>query len=574
MKRISLPLLLVAVLGGVLALSTRTSAQSSLDLRFGDKGLEQLSYGGVVLEDLSRNASDAFHIWHMKATDRNGNVLSQGQYGWGESNNGRSWNAATHTWLYSFVWGTITVSYAQTGDTLNIAVKTSNAPDSGIIFDGATVYPLVLRFPKLPAGFGDPSAAQLAFNTTAPSVTLADYGRGEVAAVVPGATAPLYSGFQPAGSTNAYTAIVSGTTPDGLATFLPHEDRPVLPGQSDTETVSLRFAPSGTSLASLAADVYADWAHAWPSQVRWTDHRIIGTAYLASSPQGDASQPGGYPNNPRRYFNDGNAADFDVTTAAGLTAFQARVLQQAASNVRNLQELNAQGAITWDIEGEQFPQPTSYACAPDQVAQLAPEMESIVSAQSPYSGMKLDDAYFKTMRDAGFRVGVCVRPQHFTVGADGRAQQAYLSDAQVEGELQRKMKYAHDRWGATLFYVDSSVEPDGAVLDAGIFAELAAQLPDSLIAPEESTPKHYAYTAPFRSFLFHTDLGTDPAVYAYYPHAFSLNLINDVDPAKLAANAAQLTDSVRHGDILMVHADYWQANNPTVVQIYQSAVGK
>jgi hypothetical protein len=89
--------------------------------------------------------------------------------------------------------------------------------------------------------------------------------------------------------------------------------------------------------------------------------------------------------------------------------------------------------------------------------------------------------------------------------------------------------------------------------------------------PEESTPKHYAYTAPFESFIFHGDLGTDPSVHNYYPHAFSSILINDVDAGKLAASLPQLTNSVQHGDLLMAHVDYWQANNPTIVQIYQNA---
>jgi hypothetical protein len=44
-----------------------------------------------------------------------------------------------------------------------------------------------------------------------------------------------------------------------------------------------------------------------------------------------------------------------------------------------------------------------------------------------------------------------------------------------------------------------------------------------------------------------------------------------VDPAKLAQYRQQLTDSIKRGDILMVHADYWQANNPTVVQMYIDA---
>ena len=133
------------------------------------------------------------------------------------------------------------------------------------------------------------------------------------------------------------------------------------------------------------------------------------------------------------------------------------------------------------------------------------------------------------------------------------------------------MKYAHDRWGATLFYLDSTVEADGATLDASLFQKAAAALPDSLLIPEESTPKFYSYTAPFKTFLFHGDLGTDTSVYGFYPRAFSVNLVNDVDPSKLAAAQAQLTAAVHHGDILMVHADYWQANNPTVVQIYADA---
>ena len=560
------------VLAGLAAVATRVVAQSDLRVTYGNNGVQQLSYKGVMLEDLNVFPSDGFHIWHMKVTDLQGNVLSAPQYTWGESNSGRGWNAATHTWMYSFPWGSIAVQYMQNGDSLDMIVTQTNAAGSGIIFDGASIYPLALHFPSLPSGFNDPSYSQLAYNTIAPSVTLANFGQGEVAAVVPDATKPLYSGFQPTGAPTAYTAIISGTTPDNLATFLPHNDRPVQPGQTDTFTVSLRFAASGTASAALAADAYANWAQTWPMTLQWSDHRIIGTAYLASSPQGNVNQPGGFPNNPRRYFNDSNAADFDVRTPAGLASFQTKVLQQAVNNAQNLQRLNAQGAITWDIEGEQYPQSTSYVCSPDQIAQVAPEMESVIAdTASPYRGMKLDDAYFKIMHDAGFRVGVCIRPQHFTLNGDGTASQVSLPDAAVPAELIRKMRYAHDRWGATLFYVDSTVEPNGATLDPSIFQQVAAALPDSLIIPEESTPKHYAYTAPFKSFLFHGDLGTDPTVYAYYPNAFSANLINDVDAGALAAARSQLTSSVRHGDILMVHADYWQANNDTVVQISQDA---
>lgn len=540
-------------------------------MKFGNSGLEQLSYDGVVLEDLAANSGDAFHIGHMKCTDLSGKVVSTGQYGWGESNAGRSWDAAAHTWTYHFVWGSIQTQFVQSANALDMKVTSTNLSDSGVIFDGAVIYPLVLHFPKLPQGFTNHSYEQLAFNTTGPSVTAADYGAGEVISAVLSAAKPLYSGFEPTSGTGfAYTPILSGTGLDGMASFFPRNDRPVKPGETDSYTVSLRFAPSRTPPAALTADVYAAWHVTMPGQLNWADRRIIGTAYLATSPQGKMQTS--FANNPRRYFNDGNPSHFDVRTPDGLPKFQSRMLQQAQAIAKNLQQLNAQGVITWDLEGEQFPQSTSYVCAPDEIAAVAPEMESIVSLpDSPYRGKKLDDAYFATIHDAGFRTGVCIRPQQFRLVGDKNAEQVNLPTERVEAELERKAKFAHSRWAVTIFYVDSSVNSYGAALDPEIFQKLAAALPDCLFIPEESSLKDYAYAAPFQSFLFHAETGTSKEVYEIYPKAFSANLVNDVAPAKLAQARARLTAAVSRGDVLMVHADYWQDNNATVVQIYKDA---
>ena len=560
---------------GALALGSPDASQSTLKVTYGPSGVEKLSYDGVVLEDIAQYPADAFHIWHMKVTDLHGNVLSGGQYGWGEVNNGRSWDPLTSTWKYNFVWGVVTVNFVQNGDKLDINVNEENYATSGVVLDGVTVYPFALHLPRLPTAFVDVGYPQLAFNTTGPSVTVADYSSGLVAAVDPDARKPLYSGFWPTGNGISYTPIISSTTPDGIATFQPHNERPVQPGETDSFTVSLRFAATETSSSSLGADANASWAKIWPPQLKWKDRRPIGTVYLATSPSGNAMQPGGYANNPRRYFNNSSVDEFDVTNTTGLAKFQARVLRQARSNVVNMQRLGAQGAITWDVEGEQYPQSTSYVCQPDAIATIAPEMETrVVESRSPYAGMKLDDAYFRIMKDAGFRIGVCVRPQHFTLHKDGSAQQEYLANSAVGDEMIRKMKFAHDRWGATLFYVDSSVEKDGAVLDASIFQRLAQTFPDCLIMPEESTPKYYAYTAPFQTFIFHGDLGTDPSIRAYYPDAFSVNLVNDVNARTLAAKVPQLTRSVKNGDILMGHVGYWQANNPTIGSIYHAGKGR
>ncbi len=543
---------------------------AALHVTFGASGLQTLTYGGAILEDLGSYPGDRFTIGHMKATDLGGKPQTGGQYTWGENNEGHTWNRAAQTWSYRYSWGSVDVAYAVTANTLNLTVTTRNDPNSGVVFDGASISPLTLHFPTLPAGFGQPNYPQLALNTTGPSVTTADYGRGQVVAVVPDPRRPLYSGFFPAGGPGiAYKTLISGTTPDGLATFQPHNDRKLRPGQTDSYTVSLRFAPSGTPAEAVAGDAYRNWANTFPATLQWADRRPIGTVYLASSPSGDPGQPGGYPNNPRRYFKDDNPADFDVESAAGLAAFQKRVLGQAEKTVANLKRLGAQGVITWDIEGEQFPQSTSYVCEPDEIAAVAPEMESSVT-EGPYRGTKLDDAYFQVLHKAGFRVGVCVRPQHFTL-KNGSAQQVYLPDAQIAAELIRKAKYAHDRWGATLFYIDSTVDKDGAVLNAAIFKQVAAALPDSLLIPEESTPLFHAYTAPFKSFIDLGATGSDHTALLSYPQGFSAVLVNDADTAKLRAAEPQLVDAVRQGDVLMAHADYWQENNPAIVAIYAKA---
>jgi hypothetical protein len=206
------------LLTGVLLAGMRGACQSGsspLQISFGSNGLQSLSYNGTTLEDLGTSPGDTFYIGHMKSTDLSGNVLTTGQYGWGELNNGRSWDAASHAWTYKFNWGSIRVQYVQNGTNLDLVVTTATNAGSGIVFDGAAVFPLVLHFPQLPSGFQDHSYPQFAYNTTAPSVTLADYGAGEVVAVAPDASKPLYSGFNPsAGSGFAYATEISGTTPD------------------------------------------------------------------------------------------------------------------------------------------------------------------------------------------------------------------------------------------------------------------------------------------------------------------------------------------------------------------------
>ncbi len=543
-----------------------SAGAQSLQVTYGDKGVQTIRFGNTLLEDVGQYGSDAFHIWHMRSRDMNGNLITSGQYGWGESNSGESWNASAKTETYTFSWGSITTEFLQNGNNLDMYVTETNRADSGIIFDGAEIFPFALHFPMDPVGFN--GYTQYAITTIQPGVSVADFGTGVVTSVLVNESAAFYGGWKIQG-TNTYSPIMTGTFPDYIPTFLPHNSLPLPPGQSLSYRVSLRFTPEGT--VASAADAYAGFAAKYPSQMTWTDRRIIGTAYLGSSPSGlDVTKPGGFPTNPRRYFNDSSV---DITTAAGLRAFQQRVITQARNDASNALALNAQGVITWDIEGEQYPQTTSYVCSPDQIATAAPEMESTISdSSSPYYGRKLDDAYFQIMSASGLRTGVCLRPQVFTPGANGTASQVYLyANADIIANLENKVRYASSRWGTTIFYVDSTVDTNGGTLDPAIFQQLITDFPAFLFIPEESTPRYYAYSAPFYTFIFHGDLGTPASVYNYYPNAFGANLVNDVAAATLSTYTPQLTASVRNGDILMAHADYWQENNPTLVAIYAAA---
>ena len=560
------PMLLLGFLAAA-AMPLASLGAQSLQLTYGNKGVQTLRFNGFLLEDVTAYPGDAFHIWHMKATDLTGSTVNTGQYGWGENNNGTSWDAATDTETYLFDWGSIRTHFVQSANNLDIVVTETNNANSGVLFDGAEIYPLALHFPQEPKSFY--GYTQNAITSTGPGVSAADFGSGLVTSVIPDESLSMYGGWKANGNAS-YSPQMTTTSPDGLAPFLPKIDHPLQPGTSLTYIVSLRFTQEGT--AADASDAYASFAKLYPSQMTWTDRRIIGAAYLASSPSNtvDKTQPGGFPTNPRRYFND---ASVDVTTTGGLRAFQDRLLAQAATNVTNAWAFNSQGVITWDLEGEQYPMDTSYVCSPDQIGLVAPEMEStVINPSSAFYGQKLDDAYFKIMVQAGLRVGVCLRPQAFMLSGNGTASQNYLTgNNNIVANLENKAKFANARWGATIFYVDSTVDVYGGTLDPAIFQQLITDLPGFLFIPEESTPRYYAYTAPFYSFIFHGDLGTDPSVYKYYPNAFGANLINDVSATSLSAAEPQLIQAVSGGDILMGHADWWQANDPTLLSIYKAA---
>ncbi len=203
--------------------------------------------------------------------------------------------------------------------------------------------------------------------------------------------------------------------------------------------------------------------------LNWTDHRPIGELFPSGSgPAGHSAT------NPNGWFNDPNV---NVTTPAGLAAFRTRLLAYADTSIQVLKWMNAQGAITWDIEGEQYDR-ADYIGDPRLATQLALEL----------AFQNTIDAYFKTFTDAGLRVGVTIRAQDVQFDANGPYQ---VTSTNLAKSLIDKINYAKTHWGATLFYIDSN-DPN---MDGAIFKQVSDAVPGVLLIPELQNTKDYAYSA-------------------------------------------------------------------------------
>ena len=130
-----------------------------------------------------------------------------------------------------------------------------------------------------------------------------------------------------------------------------------------------------------------------PFAFHWTDRRPIGMDGLAGGVWANSK-------NPRGWFGP----NLDCSSPTGLVFFATNLLTRAANEVSILTNMNAQGVIIWDIEGQEFTR-LCFIGDPTKVPVLAPEMDAVA------------DRFFATYTSAGLRVGVTLRPQTFGAGA-------------------------------------------------------------------------------------------------------------------------------------------------------------
>ena len=509
----------------------------ALQTEFDERGLTSLRYGATTLTDIDDNGSEVFSIVDVHRLGNDGKIIKDG---YGDPR--RSWDGASKTLTLTYPWGRVRCRYETRSDHLNLDITVEN--DSPGTIAGLNIFPLGVRFNGFPVGF-DGNTPHVNFNLDGPTVQSADFGSGRLTIVNRDVEKPLAVGFTTTSETPRtfrYGVYVGSAPLWYQPNNWPNFTRPIAPGARDVYRISLRFAPAGS--ADNGADIYRDFAAAHPMTLNWDDRRPLGALFLASASDNHPAA------NPRGWFN--NAADVDVTTVDGRAKFRQRLRQYAADSIEQLREVGAQGMIAWDIEGQQYPHSTSYIGDPRLLGRLTPEMEPLA------------DEFFRTFRDAGFKVGICVRPQQIRFDENGQPDQKIVADEAAI--LIDKIAYARKRWGATLFYVDSNGGPYDPS-DAEVFRRVALAQPGVLLMPEHQNLKYQAYTAPYNDLRFEASLTPDAARLAY-PRAFS---VIKVEFPHMNKQRAELVRAVRGGDVLVFNAWFASEEGRQVKSIYQEA---
>ena len=455
----------------------------------------------------------------------------------------------------TYPWGRVSCAYGKQGDRITMRITASNTSAKAV--DQFSLRLMELNFPSVPKG-GTLEAGMFGFGFKEGLTSLYQYPSIPTAAD-PDFVVPIVRLDYGTGALNFCSDDLECSVDVPYSTNSPAKTsyplvitcRDIKPGSTKTYNVSLRFGRAGARVQDLSSDVLERYAVNYPFQLTWQDHRPIGAIFLASSGTNVAT-------NPRRWIL--KYGQIDVTTAQGRSAFREALLEHADKCVKVLKDVGAQGMITWDPEGQEFLGSVYYG-DPRLVPTLAPEMEF------KNNGAKSAiDEYFEKFRAAGLKVGVCIRPQQIAMVDGQPVHQAAVNENAVE-ILRERLAYAKQRWGCTLFYVDSTANANGA-LNPDIFKAVADAYPDVLLIPENESMRYFAYSAPFNSYMHHSVTSTPAGARMVYPKAFSVLMAPEGDRSE---DHDALVNAVRRGDILLFNGWYGGVEAGKIKKLYEEA---
>ncbi len=456
----------------------------------------------------------------------------------------------------SYPWGRISCAYGKQDDRLTMRLEVSNTSSEPL--NEFSLRLMELNFPSIPHG-GTLEAGMFGFGFKGPEWRLHEGPLSMPSVADPRFVVPIIQMDYGTGALTFCSDDVDCAVDVPQSTNFPARTsypfivtcRDIKSGTTRVFNVSLRFGPADAGVQDLSGDVLERYAGMYPFQVDWKDRRPIGAIFLAG-PQINV------PSNPRRWTM--NFGEIDVTNDKGKAAFRAALLKMADNSVQVLKDTGAQGMITWDPEGEEFIGECYYG-NPRLVPTLAPEME--FKNDGAKSAI---DEYFERFRAAGLKVGVCIRPQQIAM-VDGKPVHQAAEDEQAVQILRERIAYAKQRWGCTLFYVDSTataftwINPD-------VFKAVADAYPDVLLIPENESMRYFAYSAPLNSYMHHRITSTPVGARLVYPKAFSVLMAPDGDRPE---DHNALVSAVRRGDILLFNGWYMNEGAYKIKKVYLEA---
>jgi hypothetical protein len=519
-------------------------AKQGLDFSVGARGLDSLSFSGQSL--LRSPQSGELQPWKSVFRAALDALLPH------PSPPVITANKQTNSIELAYAWGRVSCAYAKKDETLKMRIAVSNTSPQEL---GELSLRLIeLNFPSVPDG-GTLEAGMFGFGFKGTVHQLYQYP----SVADPQFVVPIVRVDYGTGALNFCSddlkcslSVPYSTNPPGKTSYpFIINCYGIKPGSLETFNISLRFGPASSRVPDLSHDVLERYAEKYPFRINWTDRRPIGAIFLATSGINVAT-------NPRRWIL--NSGKIDITTDQGKSVFREALLKIAGNSINVLKNANAQGMITWDPEGQEFPGACYYG-DPRLTPTLAPETE--FRGEDRVSAI---DEYFAKFRVAGLKVGVCIRPQQITI-VDGKPVQQAVDDEHAAQILKEKIAYAKQRWGCTLFYVDSTATV-GRPLSPDVFKAVAEAYPDVLLIPENESMRYFAYAAPFNSYVHHKVTSTPAGARMVYPKAFSVLMAPDGDGPE---DHNALLNAVRSGDILLFNCWYNNAGVAKIKKLYEGA---
>lgn len=476
----------------------------------------KVAYNGVTYMDSTQNAGgqSTAMLFQITVTDLQGNNRRDV---WTPTS--QTWNATTSTLVNTYPFGTATIKLSSAADRITWDVTLTNtSTDTQII--GYNFMPTTIKFgtttptfPEYAQVNGVDGLQAVRVNDRLNAVVLVNESPGAMRST----TIRTYGTDTSQGvyRVRLGTEILAGDTAS-YPTSTPQVTTG--PGQSDHFTLSLRFAPVASTTPTIVADQVAVTRSVQPMAFKWTDRRVI-AAYWPSSPSTDTGR-------------------MDTSTPAGVAAYQAAMLQMANDAVAEAKKYNYQGIVFWDLEGtDQYKNNYAYMGDPSMIPVTNPAFDAIA------------DQFFSILTAGGVKFGLTVRNATAVPNPNGVGY-TNVTPADPIAEYERKIAYAVNRWGASMFYIDSIDLLNPLPIEAA-----QRMFPNVLLIPEEWHQAGTAFNAVSAPFIDTRNLFpiTNPVTRAVYPDGFSTLWLGDMTATSLNENKATVVSAVKAGDILMGH---------------------